>query len=137
MSETKPVAIGATTQAGTVATKTSAPAAVKQETGASQQPVGSPATGKPSEDKAGGAVAGLPLAEVHRAVELYQSNSCLRNLKPGEPFFVLRGQDIYSATVVRRWAELARDGGVDTVKYLDAVRVASAMDQWPTKKRPD
>ena len=54
-----------------------------------------------------------------------------------EPRFVVRAQDYNSGDTVRAWSELARSKGADPALIENALRLADAMDRWPTKKLPD
>lgn len=58
-------------------------------------------------------------------------------LAPGEPFFMVRGQDVLSGDVARDWASRAFNAGVDRSTVEQALRQAEALDAWPTKKLPD
>ena len=62
---------------------------------------------------------------------------CLKNLRPDEPYFVLRGQDLLAPGLVRRWATLAGEAGVNPAKVAEANRIADQMDQWRDRKVPD
>ena len=64
-------------------------------------------------------------------------NPCIQNAHDLEPLFVLRAQDRHAALFVRRWAIWAKNEGLPQEKYEAAMRVAEAMDAWPTKKDPD
>lgn len=54
-----------------------------------------------------------------------------------EPVFLLRGQDVNAAEVVRFWAHLAQESGADEATVASALAQAEAMDAWPVKKTPD
>ena len=62
---------------------------------------------------------------------------CLAKLKPGEPYFVLRGQDKLSADLVDRWADEASAGGTPEPKVVDALETANRMREWSSRKHPD
>lgn len=64
-------------------------------------------------------------------------DSCFANLKPGEPFFVLRGQDILGSMGVRDWAARAEHHGCPRAKVNEANDTAGAMEDWPDRKYPD
>jgi len=64
-------------------------------------------------------------------------DSCLAKLKPGEPFFVLRAQDVTSAGHVREWALQAHKLGVPVEKVREAIDTAIEMEAWPDRKVPD
>lgn len=60
----------------------------------------------------------------------FMRNPCLRKLKIGEPFFVLRGQDPTGAGHVRDWAARARLLGTPEAKLAGAYVVANNMEEW-------
>jgi hypothetical protein len=63
---------------------------------------------------------------------------CYAKLAPDEPYFIVRGQDILAPGVVRRWATLALEAGVDRAKIAEAERVAYDMERYQQgKKVPD
>lgn len=62
---------------------------------------------------------------------------CLDNVQPGEPFFVLRGQDLLAPYIVMMYANLMRLLGRPTEKILGAEAVAKMMEAWPNRKMPD
>jgi len=62
---------------------------------------------------------------------------CLDHLKPGEPFFVLRGQDTLAPELVRLWALRAHQAGVSPEKVAEAIATADEMETWPHRKVPD
>ena len=64
-------------------------------------------------------------------------DSCLLRLKSGEPFFVLRAQDLLSVKLVRGWCTLARHYGCPEAKVREAEKIADAMEQWQPRKYPD
>lgn len=64
-------------------------------------------------------------------------DTCLDNLKPGEPFFVLRAQDITAPRLVRLWAAMASDQVCPQDKIYEAFNTAAAMEDWPVRKYPD
>lgn len=55
---------------------------------------------------------------------------CLPNLKPDEPYFVLRAQDKGASKCVRDWAARAHQMGVPADKVNEAWNVAGEMDKW-------
>jgi hypothetical protein len=60
-----------------------------------------------------------------------------RRLDPEEPLFVLRAQDILSATTVEQWAEMLEDlEGEGCPKVGEARRLAASMRRWPKRKVP-
>lgn len=62
---------------------------------------------------------------------------CLGKAHDDEPVFVLRGQDIFAADLVERWANLAEAQQCPASKVLAARAIARAMFEWRTKKLPD
>ena len=63
--------------------------------------------------------------------------AALRKLKPGEPFFVVRGQDSLAADTVEWWAIHAKMTGVHIDKVNSAYRIAEDMREWPKQKLAD
>jgi hypothetical protein len=61
----------------------------------------------------------------------------LRKLAPGEPYYIIRGQDKLGAGTIRFWANEAEKVGVSDDKVANARKVAHAMMQWPKRKMPD
>lgn len=60
----------------------------------------------------------------------------MAKLAPGEPVFVLRGQDVSAPDAVRHWADMT--AGIPDSKYRDALACALEMEQWTgPKKQPD
>ena len=64
-------------------------------------------------------------------------NRCLDNLKPGEPFFVLRGQDELAPEIVRYWVQEARKNDYPPEKAKEVLRFADEMEKWQPRKFPD
>lgn len=72
-------------------------------------------------------------------------DGCFAKAADDEPLFVLRGQDKLAPGIVRFWAMQYRQqhllnetAGIAWVeKYGEAMRLADAMEQWPTRKMPD
>jgi hypothetical protein len=62
---------------------------------------------------------------------------CLKNLKPDEPYFLLRGQDLLAPAIVRRWAAHAAEAGVNPAKVAEAERIAYDMERYQDRKVPD
>lgn len=63
---------------------------------------------------------------------------CLVGLADGEPYFVLRGQDLFAAQLVENWARnVELHGTTPAEKVAEARNVAQAMREWPKKKVPD
>lgn len=62
----------------------------------------------------------------------------LLKLKPGEPFFILRAQDLMAPALVRLWCDLnIHNMGLPRERILDSRAIALAMEQWPHRKWPD
>jgi len=83
---------------------------------------------------------------VAEALKIPSDSRCLRKaLSTGEPFFVLRSQDIFAPALVRDWArsylynEIATKSDYQNSleKYHKAMRIADAMETWPNRKYPD
>mgnify|MGYP001596414901 CR=1 FL=1 len=64
-------------------------------------------------------------------------SGCIAKAADDEPVFVLRAQDRLAPALVRAWASLAREHGCSDEKCNEAVQLARAMEQWPTRKFPD
>jgi hypothetical protein len=74
----------------------------------------------------------LNLAADHVALIV---DPCLCKLKPGEPIFVLRGQDTSTPTLVREWAD--KNLQICQAKYTEAYYKAHLMETWPNRKAAD
>jgi hypothetical protein len=61
----------------------------------------------------------------------------LDKLAPDEPFFILRGQDAFAATLVSQWADMLEGAGGPRDKIDNARQCARAMRNYPKKKIPD
>jgi hypothetical protein len=62
----------------------------------------------------------------------------LENVIPeDEPVFLLRGQDIFAARVVRFWAALVAQHDGDPAIVTAAMNIADEMDKWGPHKTPD
>jgi hypothetical protein len=57
--------------------------------------------------------------------------------EPGEPVFLLRGQDELAGATVLYWAALVESRGLDQVMLQSARDHAVSMVKWPVKKLPD
>ena len=57
-------------------------------------------------------------------------------ISEGEPCFILRGQDIFAAHVVRIYAALRRSAGDDNGAD-QCEGIARVMQKWTKKKLPD
>lgn len=77
--------------------------------------------------------------EVVRAIvaEIGKLDSCLGKVKPGEPIFVLRAQDLTADGFVLDWANEAHVHGLSKDKEDHARQIADAMRRWPSRKFPD
>ena len=69
--------------------------------------------------------------------EDYDALAHFRQLAPGEPWFLIRGQDALGAAAVRAWAALAYDAGAETALVELALEQADRLEAWPAKKLPD
>lgn len=80
----------------------------------------------------------LPLIERPSDLDDRFGNAAvLAKIKPGEPFFVLRGQDKMAPMAVRHWANEAEKAGVDPDKVQNARNCAHAMNKHRPIKMPD
>jgi hypothetical protein len=59
-----------------------------------------------------------------------------KGVAPGEPIFMIRGQDAVAGDTVRAWVMLA-SAGAPPALLEQALRQADRLDAWPTKKTPD
>lgn len=74
----------------------------------------------------------------HRNADGTWHDSCLEKIKPGEPFFVMRAQDLTAPEHVENWAKLAEEFGASSAKVEEAQATAKAMREWDgDKKYPD
>ena len=83
-------------------------------------------------------IKGLP--ENWTAEDAKAADSCLAKLRPGEPFFVLRGQDVLAADAVDSWLTAALTGQpISFAKSREAALCMEAMREWARHhgKRPD
>lgn len=62
---------------------------------------------------------------------------CLQKLKPGEPFVVLRGQDMLAPDSLRKWVTDAKANGVPEAKVADMQATIDEMEKWQPRKIPD
>jgi len=71
--------------------------------------------------------------------ELMQRNNDILNKinLTEEPFFVLRAQDVFAASLVANWANHASWAGLPQDLVDQANEIAIRMSEWPTKKIPD
>lgn len=63
-------------------------------------------------------------------------DECLHNVKPGEPFFVLRGQDEMAPDLVETWARQAELLKIAPEKVIEARKVAAEMRDWKPRRLP-
>jgi hypothetical protein len=63
-------------------------------------------------------------------------DACLEKVKPGEPIFVLRAQDMSAPDIVRAWTA-ANWHRISFEKAEEAMLCAAAMEAWPDRKWPD
>lgn len=77
--------------------------------------------------------------EVVRAIvaEIGKLDSRLGKVKPGEPIFVLRAQDLTADRFVLDWANEAHVHGLSKDKEEHARQIAYAMRRWPNRKYAD
>lgn len=62
---------------------------------------------------------------------------CKDRFAAGEPYFVLRGQDMLAPELIEAWAVEAELNGCPKAKVADARAIAAAMRQWRKRKMPD
>ena len=58
---------------------------------------------------------------------------CLKNLDPDEPYFLIRGKDVWGAFIVRLWIRLRRWAGHNKTEpevLAEAAVCADAMERW-------
>jgi len=73
----------------------------------------------------------------HRKDDGSWHDTCLDKLEHGEPFFVLRAQDIWATVLVRLWATFASITGCPPEKIAEAHETATLMELWSPRKFPD
>lgn len=61
----------------------------------------------------------------------------LEDLATGEPYFILRAQDLWADNLVEQWASRAQARGTDPRKVDAALRVAAAMRSWTPRSYPE
>ena len=69
--------------------------------------------------------------------DLIARDSVLGKLHDGEPIFVLRGQDILAADIIRRWADIASQEGISSEKYKHAQEKIADFEAWVGRRLPD
>ncbi len=65
----------------------------------------------------------------------YQNTNPLAKLKPGEPYFFLRAQDIHAPAAVRTYASILSANG-DHAGSRECFAIVDAMIDWQ-KQNPD
>lgn len=60
-----------------------------------------------------------------------------RQIRPGEPMFLILGHDLVSGPAVRHWAVLAQEAGSPPAVIEQALQQGDAMDRFGEKKVPD
>lgn len=68
---------------------------------------------------------------------LVDENSCFNKAHFGEPLFIVRAQDEFSAELVRTWADKMEAAGSSSPKIAEARQLADLMEQYPGRKIPD
>lgn len=66
-----------------------------------------------------------------------RGEGCLGKAADDEPVFILRGQDVHAAGLVRDWADLAEGTKCPPEKISEARELARQMQNWRTRKHPD
>jgi hypothetical protein len=79
----------------------------------------------------------LALEAALAALPSTPAGAVLSRLKEGEPYFVLRGQDITAEGLVIQWSNRARKNGCPDAKCDQALDIAKHMAEWPVRKYPD
>lgn len=77
------------------------------------------------------------LKKGERAPALRSDYDCLNKLQVGEPYFVLRAQDLLAPELIEAWAIEAELNGCPRGKVADARAIAAAMRKWRRRKMPD
>lgn len=72
-------------------------------------------------------------------IELIQSDRCLMKLKPGEPFFVYRGQDSLAPGAIKYWLSMIENTGtrLSEERIREISDIVRAMESYPDRKVPD
>lgn len=69
---------------------------------------------------------------------LYMSGEQHKKIGEREPVFVLRAQDLVAPEAIEAWIALARQAGAPEEKLAHAQLHATAMREWPGRKKvPD
>lgn len=68
--------------------------------------------------------------------EIFERDTCLQRLLPGEVFFVLRAVDLLAPIAIRAWAQVAQSRGVCSGKIAGALRIAERMEEHPNRRLP-
>lgn len=64
-------------------------------------------------------------------------DACLAKLKFGEPYVVLRGQDVLAIAALAKWCSDAERAAVPTAKVADMRETMAEMERWQPRKVPD
>ena len=67
----------------------------------------------------------------------FGNKAMLDKMDEAEPYFILRGQDVFAAHLVALWADMAESAGTTGAKVQNARQCARAMKNWIKKKIPD
>jgi len=67
----------------------------------------------------------------------WKKDKTLQKLTEGEPFFVLRAQDVLAPIVISVWRKLAMLRGISAAKNREAQMCQGQMETWPGRKYPD
>lgn len=76
--------------------------------------------------------------QLESAIALIESDWCLPRLKAGEPFFVLRAQDLTAWMAVNDWLERAimRGAPLEEEKVRRVMLLIKEMQDWPDRRLP-
>lgn len=74
---------------------------------------------------------------IHARMDYQRVQDPEGKIPEGEPVFLIRGQDVIGALIVRQWAEEYQKRGGDPVIADSARAHAILMDAWPKKKMAD
>lgn len=64
-------------------------------------------------------------------------HDCIDRLAPGEPYFILRAQDLLAPEHIESWAIEAELNGCPPAKVAEARAIAKDMRNWRKRKMPD
>lgn len=79
-----------------------------------------------------GGVVEIPIESAEAVLRLL-NNPCVRKLRDGEPFFLLRGQDSTAPAIVEKWRAM-NFVNVAQDKYDEAGQIAQDMRVWPHRR---